>query len=79
MIPAPIASEALPENPAKKRRIIKDIILLAKPQPIKKHTNITFVIFKMIARPYNSDKGAQSSGPAAYPYHQLGCESSLLG
>ena len=68
MTPPPRARQALPLNPAKNRKIINVTILFENPQPRVKKTKRTLVRLKIVARPYISDIGAQSNGPAAKPY-----------
>src|SRR5579862_7287837 len=67
MTPPPSARQALPQNPAKNRRTMRVAMEFANPQPREKATKPTLVTLNMVARPYISDNGAQSKGPAAKP------------
>lgn len=66
--PPPRARQALPLNPAKNRRTINVAISWEKPQARVNMTKRTFVRLNMVARPYISDSGAHSKGPAANPW-----------
>jgi len=71
IIPPPRTKHAELKNPPKNLAQIKADKLGAAPDARFVNRNRTFVIFVIRRLPYNSDNGAQSNGPAAYPVTKI--------